>query len=64
METEEVFLVSRIDEDAILGMPFLVAHNCAMEFMGLPEQIHIDQGALFESQLMTELCQLYGVDKT
>ena len=32
--------------------------------MGLPEQIHTDQGAQFESQLMTELCQLWGVDKT
>ena len=27
-------------------------------YMGLPEQIHTDQGAQFESQLMTELCQL------
>ena len=33
-------------------------------FMGLPEQIHTDQGAQFEPQLMTELCQLLGVDKT
>ena len=32
--------------------------------MGLPEQIHTDQGAQFESQLMTELCQLWEVDKT
>ena len=33
-------------------------------YMGLPEQIHTDQGAQFESQLMTELCQLWGVEKT
>ena len=33
-------------------------------YMGLPEQIHMDQEAQFESQLMTELCQLWGVDKT
>ena len=33
-------------------------------YMGLPEQIHTDQGAQFESQLMTELCQLWGVKKT
>ena len=32
VKAEEVFVVSRISEDAILGMPFLVAHNCAMEF--------------------------------
>ena len=29
-------------------------------YLGLPEQIHTDQGAQFESQLMTELCQLWG----
>ena len=32
VKAEEIFVVSRINEDAILGMPFLVAHNCAMEF--------------------------------
>ena len=33
-------------------------------YMGLPEQIHTDQGAQLESQLITELCQLWGVGKT
>ena len=33
-------------------------------YFGLPEQIHTDQGAQFESQLMKELCQLWHVDKT
>lgn len=32
--------------------------------MGLPEQIHTDQGAQFESQLMTELCTLWNIEKT
>ena len=32
MKTEVVFVVSRINEDAILGMPFLVTHNCSIEF--------------------------------
>ena len=32
VKTVAVFAVSRINEDAILGMPFLVAHNCSMEF--------------------------------
>ena len=32
LKAEEVFVVSRINEYAILGMPFLVAHNCAMKF--------------------------------
>ena len=29
---EETFVISKIKEDAILGMPFLVAHHCAIEF--------------------------------
>ena len=33
-------------------------------YLGLPEQIHTDQGAQFESQLMAELCQLWRVEKT
>ncbi|XP_067945065.1 uncharacterized protein [Watersipora subatra] len=33
-------------------------------YMSLPEQIHTDKIAQFESQLMTELCRLCQVDKT
>ena len=33
-------------------------------YLGLPEQIHSDQGVQFESQLMQELCSLWGVEKT
>lgn len=33
-------------------------------YFGLPEQIHSDQGAQFESELVTELCKLLRVDKT
>ena len=33
-------------------------------YLGLPEQLHSDQGAQFESQLMTELCQIRKIDKT
>ena len=33
-------------------------------YFGLPEQIHTDQGAQFESQLMAELCSLWNVKKT
>ena len=32
VKAEEVFVVSRINKDAILSMLFLVTHNCAMEF--------------------------------
>ena len=32
--------------------------------MGLPEQLHLDQGAQFESQLMAEFCQLWKTDNT
>ena len=33
-------------------------------YLGLPEQLHSDQGAQFESQLMEELCALWRMDKT
>ena len=32
MELEEIFVVSQINEDAILGMPFLARHDCKMDF--------------------------------
>jgi hypothetical protein len=32
VRTEETFVVSRISEDAILGMPFLISHRCALDF--------------------------------
>ena len=33
-------------------------------YLGLPEHLHSDQGAQFESQLMEELCTLWRIDKT
>ena len=33
-------------------------------YFGLPEQLHTDQGAQFESQLMMELCLMWNVQKT
>ena len=33
-------------------------------YFGLPERIHTDQGAQFESQLMAELCAIWGVEKS
>jgi transposase InsO family protein len=33
-------------------------------YLGLPECIHSDQGTQFEGQLMEELCQLWGINKT
>ena len=33
-------------------------------YFGLPEQIHLDQGAQFEGELMVELCDIWGVKKT
>ena len=33
-------------------------------YFGLPERIHSDLGAQFESQLMRDLCRLWGVDKS
>ena len=33
-------------------------------YFGLPEELHSDQGAQFESKLMSELCRLWNVTKT
>jgi len=33
-------------------------------YFGLPEQIHSDQGAQFQSQLMSDLCKLWGVNQS
>ena len=33
-------------------------------YFGLPEQLHSDQGAQFQSQLLDDLCRLWGVNKT
>ena len=32
VKTQETFIISQINEDAILGMPFLVERKCAMDF--------------------------------
>jgi len=33
-------------------------------YLGLPEQIHTDQGAQFQSQLMGDLCRIWGVNRS
>ena len=33
-------------------------------YFGVPERIHTDQGAQFESRLMNQLCQIWGVKKS
>ena len=33
-------------------------------YFGLPERLHADRGAQFESQLMNELCSVWGIQKT
>jgi len=33
-------------------------------YFGLPEQIHSDQGAQFQPQLMSDLCRLWGVNQS
>jgi len=33
-------------------------------YLGLPEQIHTEQGAQFQSQLMGDLCQIWAVNQS
>ena len=33
-------------------------------YFGIPERIHSDKGAAFESSLMRELCKVWGVAKS
>jgi len=33
-------------------------------YFGLPEQIHTDQGAQFQSQFMSDLCRTWGVNQS
>lgn len=39
IRAEDVFVVSRVCEDAILEVPFLTAHNCSLDF--LLEQLRV-----------------------
>ena len=32
VKLEEIFVVSQINKDAILGIPFLARHDCRMDF--------------------------------
>ena len=50
--------------DATTPVVAATLDETVFSYMRLPEQIHTDQGARFESHLMSELCQLWGVDKT
>ena len=45
VKTEEVFVVSQMSEDAMLGLPFFVAHQCALEIEQLV--IRVDGRQLF-----------------
>jgi len=50
------------DEEAVTCMRAL--YNGFFSRMGLPRQLHSDQGRNFESKLVSELCSLTGVYKT
>ena len=39
-------------------------HTEIFSRFGIPEQLHSDQGTQFESELMTELCSIWGLNKT
>ena len=60
VKLEEIFVVSQISEDVILGMPFLANHDCRMDFtkpvvtIGERELVCIDQyGRLMAIQVQT-----------
>lgn len=48
---------------AIPDAAALVAVDHGLCCIGLPEQIHINQGAQFKAQLMTELCLLWNLER-
>ena len=41
-----------------------VLERQVFNYFGLPERLHTDRGAQFESQLMEELCAVWGIQKT
>ena len=47
---------------APVGAPTLDAR--IFSYFGLPEELHSDQGAQFESKLLEELCLLWRIEKT
>ena len=60
VKLEEIFVVSQISEDAILGMPFLANHDCRMDFtkpvvtIGERELVCTDRyGRLMASRVQT-----------
>ena len=60
VKLEEIFVVSQISEDAILGMPFLTNHDCRMDFtkpvvtIGERELVCTDRyGRLMASRVQT-----------
>ena len=41
-----------------------VLERQTFNYFGLPERLHTDSGVQFESQLMDELCSVWGIQKT
>ena len=50
--------------DATASTVAQVLEDRVFSYFGLPEQLHSDQGAQFESQLLSELCEKWGIKKT
>jgi len=50
--------------DALAPTVARVLDQHVFGYFGLPEQIHSDQGAQFQSQLLSDLCRLWGVNQS
>jgi len=50
--------------DALAPTVARVLNQHVFCYFGLPEQIHLNQGAQFRSQLMGDLCYLWGVTQS
>jgi len=50
--------------DALAPTVARVLDQSVFGYFGLPEQIHSDQGAQFQSQLMSDLCKAWEVNQS
>ena len=69
VKLEKIFVVSQINEDVILGMPYLASHDCRMDFTQPIELVTDRFGRLMTSQKdyhssIDRICTLLSSDIT